>query len=508
MKKSSLFHILAGAVCLFASTVTMATSGVYAGGPVYNARNYSINELKTSGFTNLVVWTIHVESDGSLGFNGEFPLVANGAYIGAATYPDFQADIASLKGGTSSIARLEFGLSAAGSGTYANVRNLLQCSQNHCGTGPSSILYRNFQALKATFPTVDALNNDDESTYHVSSAAPFHIMLADIGFKTAIVPYTNKSFWQAFVSQVNSARPGSVDALYLQAYAGGSGNNPCSWNLGLPVYPGLWSRDDTPAQVQSQMQSWKNSCSTVTQGGFMWLYDDFDNGPRVAQYATAINNVFSSTTPPPTGVASVYPDCSFAGTQAQLAPGSYTLSQLQALGISNDGISSLKVDSGYQMTLYQHDNFGGFSWTAQSNDSCLNNNSDGPTSGTWDNDISSLVVAQITTTPNNQLQKGVAKTGLSGSQGTELRFTFTVPAGVTGVTISINGGSGDVDLYVNKNTPPTVAAASTNDCRPYRNGNNETCSTQLSPYTSGTYHVMLHGYQSFSGVSLTADYSQ
>ena len=205
----------------------------------------------------------------------------------------------------------------------------------------NSILYRNFQALRDAFPTVDALNNDDESEYHADSAVPFHIMLADIGFKTAIVPYTRSSFWNDFVTRVNQARPGTVDLLYLQNYAGGAYNNPCNWDLGIPVYPGLWSRDDTPTQVESQMRIWRNNCPSVVKGGFMWIYDDFDNSPQVEQYAAAINNVFDSTTPP-TSAVSLYQHCPLgAGYEVPLDEGTYTLSQLQSMGMTNNDISSI-----------------------------------------------------------------------------------------------------------------------------------------------------------------------
>jgi hypothetical protein len=110
----------------------------------------------------------------------------------------------------------------------------------------------------------------------------------------------NKSFWQSFVSQVNQARAGTIDALYLQAYAGGSSNNPCNWDVGLPVYVGLWSRDYSPSGVQTKMQRWKNSCENTVKGGFMWLYDDFDNSAQVAAYASAINVVFDEQVPEPT----------------------------------------------------------------------------------------------------------------------------------------------------------------------------------------------------------------
>ena len=53
-------------------------SAIYAGGPVYRGRDFAIGELRNSGFSTLIVWTIHIEADGDLGFNGEFPLVRNG----------------------------------------------------------------------------------------------------------------------------------------------------------------------------------------------------------------------------------------------------------------------------------------------------------------------------------------------------------------------------------------------------------------------------------------------
>jgi serine protease len=51
----------------------------------------------------------------------------------------------------------------------------------------------------------------------------------------------------------------------------------------------------------------------------------------------------------------------------------------------------------------------------------------------------------------------------------------------------------------------SAPTTSSYNCRPYLNGNNETC-TFSSPQ-AGTYHVMLRGYTSYSGVSLTGSYS-
>src|SRR5690606_28338609 len=80
--------------------------------------------------------------------------------------------------------------------------------------------------------------------------------------------------------------------------------------------------------------------------------------------------------------------------------------------------------------------------------------------------------------------------------------TLEVPSGATNLVFQISGGSGDADLYVRRGSPPTTSQW---DCRPYRTGNNESCS--FSSPASGTWHVMVRGYTSFSGVTLTASYN-
>src|SRR5690606_22489396 len=91
---------------------------------------------------------------------------------------------------------------------------------------------------------------------------------------------------------------------------------------------------------------------------------------------------------------------------------------------------------------------------------------------------------------------------ISGAQGSQRFWKIDVPANQSTLTITINGGSGDADLYVQQGNKPTLQSYL---CRPYRNGNSETCT--FSPPAAGTYWVMLHGYSSFSGVTLTGTYS-
>src|SRR5690606_21892871 len=116
-------------------------------------------------------------------------------------------------------------------------------------------------------------------------------------------------------------------------------------------------------------------------------------------------------------------------------------------------------------------------------------------------------VASATTTSGgggggSALGNGVPVTGLSASTGGEIAYTMSVPSGSSNLSFAMSGGTGDADLYVKfGSAPPT----SSYDCRPYLNGNSETCSF-ASPQT-GTYYVMIRAYSSFSGVSLTGSYT-
>lgn len=73
----------------------------------------------------------------------------------------------------------------------------------------------------------------------------------------------------------------------------------------------------------------------------------------------------------PAGVATLYQHCNYGGYGVSLPAGNYTLAQLQARGISNDDLSSLRVNAGYQVTLYEHDNFTGRSLVKSADTPCL-----------------------------------------------------------------------------------------------------------------------------------------
>ncbi|HEX2092979.1 MAG TPA: S8 family serine peptidase, partial [Longimicrobiaceae bacterium] len=114
---------------------------------------------------------------------------------------------------------------------------------------------------------------------------------------------------------------------------------------------------------------------------------------------------------------------------------------------------------------------------------------------------SRIISVTLTVVPATVIRSGVPVTGLSGASGSQVWYMINVPAGATKLTVTISGagGTGDADLYVDRENAPSLSRWS---CRPYYGGNNETCAfTGPNP---GTWYVMLHGYSSYSAVSLTA----
>ncbi|WP_255373773.1 RICIN domain-containing protein [[Flexibacter] sp. ATCC 35103] len=98
---------------------------------------------------------------------------------------------------------------------------------------------------------------------------------------------------------------------------------------------------------------------------------------------------------PSTDVITVYKDCNYTGFSGGLTIGDYNLTRLNALGVLNDDISSLKITPGFQAILYQDDNFTGASTVINSDNSCLNT--------TWNDKVSSIrILANGVTTLGNQ----------------------------------------------------------------------------------------------------------
>ena len=190
-----------------------------------------MNVLRASGYTTVMLWCIHVDAtSGNLIYNDQL-VVSNGLYVGTAAWP---GQLATLKTAPTSINRIEVSVSSWGVNDFLSIQTLM----NNYGTNPTSILYRNFQALK-TATGADAIDYDDETLYDAATTVKFGRMLSSMGYKVTLCPYTDPSFWQSVFNQLGS---GIVDIVYLQCYSGGGGNDPATWNGyfgGLKLNPGM-----------------------------------------------------------------------------------------------------------------------------------------------------------------------------------------------------------------------------------------------------------------------------
>lgn len=259
-------------------------SGIFCG--FYSDTASSVvSDLRGSGFTTVLLWSIHIDTSGNLSINND-GIISDGSYIGYSSWP---GELSKLKEQPTSVNRIEISVGAWGTTDFQDVKRLI-ASQ---GTGTGSILYRNFKALKE-ITGADAADFDDEDLYDAGTTVAFGKMLSELGYKISLCPYRDVSYWQTVKTQLGSR----VDAVWLQCYAGGGGNDPASWSksLGITVYPGLWSnhgsdcsQGDNPSEVQTQMAIWKSTAKIT--GGFMWYYDDIRHcGPSTAAYASAIKN--------------------------------------------------------------------------------------------------------------------------------------------------------------------------------------------------------------------------
>ncbi|MFC3031701.1 pre-peptidase C-terminal domain-containing protein [Pseudoalteromonas fenneropenaei] len=110
-------------------------------------------------------------------------------------------------------------------------------------------------------------------------------------------------------------------------------------------------------------------------------------------------------------------------------------------------------------------------------------------------------IDQGTVPPDGTPHGGETFNNLSASKGNWYRTSFSLPAGVTSLSVSISGGSGDADLYVKRGSEPSTSSY---DCRPYKDGNSETC--PITNPAAGTWHLGVRAYATFSGVTLSYQY--
>jgi beta-glucanase (GH16 family) len=93
-------------------------------------------------------------------------------------------------------------------------------------------------------------------------------------------------------------------------------------------------------------------------------------GQMLVDYVRVYQKGVNPPLPSNTGLVTAYADCPYAGFSIGLEPGDYNEARLNSLGMSADKISSIKVAEGYEVILYDLDNFAGPS-VVSGNSACL-----------------------------------------------------------------------------------------------------------------------------------------
>lgn len=337
-------------VCLTATAHAVAQSGIYAAGHFRRNRPVTVETLRLSGYTDVVIFNVTVSETGDLtvdfGREAGGTICTGGKYVFDEVQPYFADDVKALKRQQpTGVQRIELCIGGARNNSYLHIKDLV----NQYGVGPETVLYKNFKALLDRLEVVDAVNIDDEYQYDATTAIKFHNMLAELGLHTTIAPYTNISFWRSLVSGINAEHPGYADRIWLQCYDGGARNNPNTWKMdGCIMYCGLTNYGQNVSAGETKFKDWRTNNGVV--GGFLWVYND--ETWNLNEWAAAINRAFQTKTADQP-VATFYQDINYGGYAVQLSEGTYSRPELALYGIKARDITSLKVEPGYKVTLYE-----------------------------------------------------------------------------------------------------------------------------------------------------------
>jgi len=266
--------------------MTVVDAGIYGGGPLYAGGDAVIEELRASGMTTVVAWSVHVNPNGDLVFNDP-TIVSGGRYVGDPGWP---ARLAGLKAPSSSVTRLLFSVGSGGASDFHNIQALIRAGE----AKPGGILFRNFAALRSAIPTIDGIDFDDEDLLDADTTVAFAQMLHGLGFEVTFCPYEEPDYWTGCLRRLNGPTPGLVTGFNLQCYSGGGDNQPSDWVKAVQaamgpgfdaagfVRPGLWcihtpdggptcSDGQCPDSIEATFQGWRELGLT---GGWIWLLDD------------------------------------------------------------------------------------------------------------------------------------------------------------------------------------------------------------------------------------------
>lgn len=196
--------------------------------------------------------------------------------------------------------------------------------------------------------------------------------------------------------------------------------------------------------------SWQNILPTTNSATITGLQSEtvyyFTVAARCSDGYTPYASPYPTFTTKPVAantVTTIYQHCNYStsGYAVDLALGSYTLAQLNAKGISDNSVSSLRVQSGYEVVLYRDNNFQGGGWIMRGDYSCL--------TGLNFNDMTSSIVVRQTAT-------AAASNGETATAPTEIKVDMISTIPVVAPNPFINNISVKFDSSVTENAEVEV----------------------------------------------------
>ncbi len=200
-----------------------ASTRIYAGGAFGFGGQPAVNDLLAAGYNTLIVWSVHVATDGTLILNNT-QIVSGGVYKEADPM-NLPARLAQLrKAGVEII----FSVGAGGTSDFTNIAALLNGKPGQKG----NVIFDNFQALKnamvAAGGDIDAIDFDNEDNLQPGGdvMVNFALTLSNIGYtNVTFCPFGDNSIWYDTMKKLVAAKGSSfVNAIHLQCYSGGAFN--------------------------------------------------------------------------------------------------------------------------------------------------------------------------------------------------------------------------------------------------------------------------------------------
>jgi hypothetical protein len=282
------------------STIVLYGSDLF-GKDVPGKNAEQLAALQQSGFTSVILWTLHVHPDGTLFYN-DTVIVSEGVLAAAFSHlPDL---VKQLVGSGSSVQNVLFCIGSANARDFTNIKTLLATVEG------KRALARSFNALSSAMP-IAGYDFDNEDLFDPSAsdtvAELSEVLCANKRLFITYCPYMMQDMWNQAIQSVYTwnqrQKPvlgQSVRWWNLQCYSGGAGNDPSSWARLLPENAGVadkaayivpgYSASQSPSSIEATFKSLATSDPGIA-GGFIWNSSAIFAGSFMPRdYAQAIIN--------------------------------------------------------------------------------------------------------------------------------------------------------------------------------------------------------------------------